>query len=252
VQLRPTYFGGSDVGRRREVNEDHLHAGVLGVHAGSNWHLLAVADGVGGRRRGDWASHLAISTLVSRLSGRLAQDEAAEALRWAFVATNQALWQGAQTQPDTQGAATTLVAVLLNERRAWWANVGDSRAYLLRQGRLEHLTIDHSWVEEQVRAGGLTPEQARTSGRRNVITRSIGGEPQVEVDVGGPMHLQSGDVVIVCSDGLHGQVSDEEIAAVTTRTDPRTAVERLIRLSNERGGVDNVSVIVCAMRPPET
>jgi protein phosphatase len=218
------------------------------AHVGHPWHLLAVADGVGGRRRGDWASHLAVSTLASRLSVWLGELEPPDALRRAFQAANQALWNGAGNQPDTAGAATTLVAVLVaSQGGGWWANVGDSRAYLVDSGKITRLTQDHSWVEEQVRAGRLTMEQARSSGRRNVITRSIGGEPQVDVDVGGPTRLERGDVLVVCSDGLHGQVSDAEIAQVVRKLNPEPAADRLVELSNERGGVDNVSVIVCSL-----
>jgi protein phosphatase len=107
------------------------------------------------------------------------------------------------------------------------------------------LTRDHSWVEEQVRIGTLTPEQARVSGRRNVITRSIGFQPEVDVDTGGPVELGKSDVVVVCSDGLYGLLSDEDIARVVRSCASEEAAERLIQASNERGGTDNISVIVC-------
>ena len=251
TQLRPLYAARTDRGRRRELNEDYLYAGPVrrpeGAQGRWTWHLLAVADGVGGRRRGDWASRLAISTLTLRLPAWLTELDPPEALRRGFEAANEALWQAAGTRSEAAGAATTLVAVLVGGDGGWWANVGDSRAYLVRNLTIARLSQDHSWVEEQVRAGHLTPEQARVSGRRNIITRSIGGEEQVEVDVGGPIALQRRDVLVVCTDGLHGQVSDSEVADIAAQTNPESAAELLVALSNERGGVDNVSVIVCLL-----
>jgi protein phosphatase len=138
-----------------------------------------------------------------------------------------------------------MVAVIVDDRHLWWANVGDSRAYLVGEDRVYRLTRDHSWVEEQVRIGTLTPEQARISGRRNVITRSIGFEPEVDVDTGGPVELCSSDIVVVCSDGLYGLLSDDDIARVVRSCGAAEAAERLIQLSNDRGGTDNISVIVC-------
>ena len=119
--------------------------------------------------------------------------------------------------------------------------------YLVRQGRALRLTQDHSWVEEQVRAGFMSREDALISERRHVITRSIGFEPTVDADTGGPIPLRSRDVVILCSDGLHGQVGDDELAGVAQQLLPEAAAERLVALSNQRGGPDNISVIVCAM-----
>jgi protein phosphatase len=109
------------------------------------------------------------------------------------------------------------------------------------------LTQDHSWVDEQVRAGLMTREDARISERRHALTRSIGFEASVQVDTGGPLPLRSGDVIIVCSDGLHGQVSDDELGGIVQQLLPEEAAERLVALSNERGGPDNISVIVSAM-----
>ena len=110
---------------------------------------------------------------------------------------------------------------------------------------MQRLTRDHSWVEEQVRKGSLTPDQARISERRNVITRGVGFQPEVDVDTGGPVELRPTDVVVLCSDGLHTLLTDEDIAGVVRRYPSAEATERLVRLSNERGGTDNISVIVC-------
>jgi protein phosphatase len=160
---------------------------------------------------------------------------------------NGLLWQEADARAASRSglAATTLVAALIESSQVWWANVGDSRAYLIGESDVERLSRDHSWVEEQVRGGMLTPEQARRSGRRNVITRGIGHQPEVEVDTGGPVRVHARDVVLLCSDGLHGMLADDEIAQVVRTYTPATAAEYLVELSNQRGGTDNISVIVC-------
>jgi protein phosphatase len=178
---------------------------------------------------------------------QLAVHEPREALQRAFEAANHLIWRRERSEAESRlgPAATTVVAVIVEEGRLWWANVGDSRAYLFGEGRVQRLTRDHSWVEEQVREGSLTPEQARLSERRNVITRSIGFQPEVDVDTGGPVEVRRTDVVVLCSDGLHGLLTDEEIAKVARGYGAAEAAERLVRLSNDRGGTDNVSVIVC-------
>jgi protein phosphatase len=210
-------------------------------------HVLVVADGVGGLERGEWASEKAVAVFTSELPIHLSNREPGEALRSAVQAANRLIWRRESTLAEsTHGpAATTLVAVIVDDSHLWWANVGDSRAYLIGQDEVQRLTRDHSWVEEQVRRGTLTPEQARLSERRNVITRSIGFEPEVDVDTGGPLDLHQGDLVVLCSDGLHGLLTDEEIAQIARTYPCAEATERLVWLSNKRGGTDNISVIVC-------
>jgi serine/threonine protein phosphatase PrpC len=247
--LRPVYSARTDSGQQRDHNEDYVHAGALGVDSAgqSLWYVFAVADGVGGHQHGEWASQTAIETLQKQVVAELEQASPLDMLGDAFRAANTAIWESVGELPTKSRAATTLVATLLRQGTLWWANVGDSRAYLVRRGQAVRLTKDHSWVEEQVRAGFMTADEARISGRRNVITRSIGFDKDVQVDLGGPVTLRSGDALILCSDGLHGQVTDDELARVVQQLLPEAAAERLVALSNERGGPDNISVIVCAM-----
>jgi protein phosphatase len=232
----------------RSQNEDSLQAGPLGEGevAEPRWYVFAVADGVGGHMRGEWASQTAITTLSAHILASIDRDSPPEALRGAFRAANSAIWDHTPQRAGNR-AATTLVAALVNRGILWWANVGDSRAYLVRRGRATRLTTDHSWVEAQVRAGVMTADQARISGRRNVITRSIGFDVDVEVDLGGPIALRSGDGLVLCTDGLYGVVADDELARVVQQLLPEAAAERLVALSNERGGPDNISVIVCTL-----
>jgi serine/threonine protein phosphatase PrpC len=250
--LQPQYSARTDVGRVRDINEDRVFAGDLPLltdHADSTArHLFVVADGVGGLERGEWASEKAVSVITAELPVQLAAHEPREALQLALEAANVLIWRRERSDAESQlgPAATTVVAVIVDDdAHLWWANVGDSRAYLVGEDSLQRLTRDHSWVEEQVRVGSLTPEQARSSGRRNVITRSIGFLPEVDVDTGGPVELRPTDVVVLCSDGLYGLLTDEDIAQVVRSYPSAEATERLIGLSNERGGTDNISVIVC-------
>lgn len=246
--LRPLYYARTDTGRQRDHNEDAVYAGVL-----SNderlppTYVFAVADGVGGHERGEWASQTAVQIVETQLQLHLADLAPPDALDTAFRAANATVWESGSSLQNIQRPATTLVVALVRDGTVWWAHVGDSRAYLVRQGRAQRLTQDHSWIEEQVRAGYLTREQAQMSERRHAITRSIGYDATIQVDTGGPTPLRSGDVVILCSDGLHDQVTDEEIAGVVQQLLPEAAAERLIGLSNERGGPDNISVVLCSM-----
>jgi PPM family protein phosphatase len=246
--LTPRYSARTDVGRIRQVNQDYVFAGAVAAGDGApGLHLLVVADGVGGRERGEWASERAVQVLATQLPTRLADMPPGEALRLSMQAANESVWRAEDTRAaqNAGAAATTLVAVVIDGSHLWWGNVGDSRAYLVSESHVRRLSRDHSWVEEQVRSGSLTPEQARTSRYRNVITRSIGNEREVDVDTGGPLDLRPSDVVLLCSDGLHGLLNDEEIGLVARTYTPVQATELLVELSNQRGGPDNISVIVC-------
>ncbi len=246
--LRPLYSARTDPGRQRDHNEDAVYAGeVSSTASDAAAYVFAVADGVGGNERGEWASQTAVEILETAMHRHVDTLVPLDALLAAFHAANAAVWEGGSGTPGTLRPATTLVVALVRLGNLWWAHVGDSRAYLVRQGRGQRLTQDHSWVDEQVRAGFMTREEAQISERRHAITRSIGYEASIDVDTGGPLPLRSGDVVILCSDGLHDQVSDDELAGVVQQLLPEAAAERLVALSNDRGGPDNISVVVCSM-----
>ena len=188
-----------------------------------------------------------MTVLARELLPLLEDAEPGEALRKACENANGVTWREA-SDSGLEGAATTLVVALVDDsNNLWLANVGDSRAYVVGDGRMTQLTQDHSWVGEQVRSGRMTPAEARSSDRRNLITRSVGFSELVEVDLQGPLRLQAGETLILCSDGLYDQVSDDEIAAVAAEMNPDDAASGLVEMANERGGPDNISVVVCAV-----
>jgi serine/threonine protein phosphatase PrpC len=231
----------TDVGRTRSENQD-----ACGEFQGpSGARLLAVADGMGGHQGGATASRITIETLGEVFVRD--PDPSGETLREAFETANARVYQAAQEHPELHGMGTTCVALLFGtDGTAWVAHVGDSRAYLLRDGQLDPLTADHSTVGELVRAGKITPEEAAVHPRRNEILRSIGADTSVEVDVA-PVEMRAGDQYLLCSDGLSGLVSDPEMGAVLLREGPEEATRTLVDLANERGGPDNVTVVVTAV-----
>jgi protein phosphatase len=245
--LRPQYYARTDPGRQRDHNEDAVFAAEVSSASDAPAYVFAVADGVGGNERGEWASQTAVDILAAEVRNDIDTLAPLDTLVAAFHAANAAVLTGGSATHAASRPATTLVVVLVRDGNLWWAHVGDSRAYLVRQGRAQRLTQDHSWVDEQVRAGFMSREEAQISERRHAITRSIGYEASIDVDTGGPLALRSGDVVILCSDGLHDQVSDDELAGIVQQLLPEPAAERLVALSNDRGGPDNISVVVCSM-----
>ena len=237
----------SDVGRLRRANEDSC--GLFDGAGGER--LLVVADGMGGHRGGATASQLAVATIGEVFEQRFGDTRnGEETLRRAIGEANRRIFALAQTDPELEGMGTTVVAFLLEllepGLRGAVAHVGDSRAYLHRRGRLEPLTTDHSVVAEMHRRGLISTEEALFHPRRNEILRSVGVLPTVEIEAK-RVDLEAGDTILLCSDGLSGVLDDEEMAAVVARESPEHAVETLIRLANERGGPDNITVQLLAL-----
>jgi serine/threonine protein phosphatase PrpC len=240
--LRIDAFWDSDAGRARDHNEDAI-SGTPSEYdkAATRGHLFIVADGMGGHNAGEVASNEAIK----RVYGRFYADSDPDlyrSLERAVRMTNNELFQQAQATPAQHGMGTTMTAAVIHDGRLIVAHVGDSRLYLVRGGKLEQVTHDHSWVEEQVRAGVLTRLQAESHPQRNVITRALATGPDVRVDRE-ERDLQPGDVLVFCSDGLNTEVGDAQIAAHATKASSAAeAVQRLIQLANDNGGEDNISV----------
>ena len=243
-QLRLDVAQLTDVGRRREHNEDNM-AFVIPkdsqVMAGKGA-LFIVADGMGGHAAGEVASEIAVDTVSNMYYQEDSNDVAVSLLR-AIRRANALIHQRAAENLLRTGMGTTCVTAVLRGNMAYIANVGDSRAYLLRGNQVKQISHDHSWVAEQVRAGLLTEEQARTHAQRNVITRCLGTQAEVDVDV---FHeeLYEGDSLVLCTDGLSGLVSDEELLRIVDQFVPQESVYHLVERANENGGPDNITAIV--------
>ena len=236
----------SHVGMTRSTNEDAFCA-LAGPDAPAGADaLLAVADGMGGHKAGEVASEMAILGLVARLSrdGVAAQVTGGlvRTLRRIISELNAEIHR-AGSRPETRGMGTTLTVAVLAGSALAIGHVGDSRAYLLRDGKLRQLTQDHSWVAEQVARGVLTPGEAEVHPWRNILTRAIGVEPGVQVD-GMTVEVTEGDLILVCSDGVHALVGDDEISRRLAGGDPQSSSREIVDLANAKGGIDNITVVV--------
>lgn len=233
---------GTHVGMVRTENQDSVGYFTTGDGA---WTVLMVCDGMGGHAAGERASSLAVEVIGREFAGRVGRGEdPARAIAEAIRTANAAVFQDAQVHPERKGMGTTVAMVAVRGDRAWVAHVGDSRVYRVRPGQAERLTTDHTSIQRMVDAGILTPKEAESHPDSNILSRCVGARPEVEPDVRGPEQVLPGDRFVLCSDGLHGPVKDEEIAAMVWAFPPQDAVNRLIGLANDRGGHDNISVQV--------
>lgn len=238
----------TDMGRVRENNEDKFdffqpdELPVLAVKGS----FFAVADGMGGHESGQVASELGLKTVLTQYYADPDED-VEKSLSSAIAAANSYVFDTAQLIPGRNGMGTTCTVAVVRERDLYVGHLGDSRAYLIRDGKMEQVTDDHSWVAEQVKRGALTEEEAANSPFRNVITRSLGAAPEVEPDVY-HRELTVGDVLLLCSDGLTGYVDDETIFWITNSCGPSLAALKLVQTACENGGGDNVTVVIVAVR----
>jgi len=238
----------TDLGRARENNEDKLE-----FFQPENEEMLAkkgafyaVADGMGGHAAGQIASEIALKTTVKAYySDQSPMVE--ESLRAAIQQANGLIYETARAIPERSGMGTTVTALVVRGREAFIAQVGDSRLYRVRDGKIRQLTEDHSWVGEQVRVGGMTREQAEMSPFRNVITRCLGTSASVDVDIYAE-ELRAGDVFLLCSDGLSGEVGEDDMRRAMLDGSPSEAAQALVDLALERGGRDNITVLILAIR----
>ncbi len=238
--------GYSDRGRVRTSNED---AFGLCLDAG----IFVVCDGMGGAAAGEVASHVAVDVMLERLCGGAANEDESDLessqhkqslLRDAVAAANGKVFSQAEEDAQLHGMGTTLVALLVVGNRAWVAHVGDSRCYRWRQGTLERFTEDHSLVDEQVRLGQLTPEEAERSPLRNVITRAVGSQRSVTPEIE-ELQVEPGDLFLLCSDGLTREVRDEQLVALMSEVDELEAgCQALVAAAIMNGGRDNVTCVL--------
>lgn len=255
VPIKITAYGTTDRGKVRSKNEDDLALVDLDASRGieppsverlavdGHGLLLAVCDGVGGRRAGEVASSLALHCLSEEMQALGSVCPQSDLFRTAVENVSRRVWQESKLDPVLEGMSTTLTAAVICQSRAVVAHVGDSRAYVLRDGRMRQITRDHSFVAEMVESGALTPEEAERSPYRNVILQAVGQKKKLEVALDA-VDLRPGDVLILCTDGLSEKVSPAEMARVVQSADLRQAAEALVKLANERGGEDNITVLI--------
>src|SRR5438477_8605006 len=260
--IRVEVFGKTDLGRTRDHNEDRflvadltrksasLQPEVRNHDIGPRGTLLVVADGMGGAAAGEVASAMATDTIYAHLmktwnaENEVTPQRFAYRLKEAMEVANSRIHAHAKAHPEVRGMGTTTTAVGVLGDHVYLAQVGDSRAYLIRGGRAYQLTKDQSLMQRLVEAGELTEEEAAQSERRNIILQALGPDAKVKVDLT-HQEIRRGDALVLCSDGLSGQVKKEEMAEVATRErDLQAACDRLIALANERGGPDNITVII--------
>lgn len=249
-EAKLTFRCESDVGVQREENQDSC--GFFSPQeSGAGW-LFVVADGMGGAAGGATASRMAVDTIARVYREHAAPNTIFDAIQSGIEAANAAIHSRAQADPDLKGMGTTANVLVIKDNVVYTAHVGDSRTYRFRSGRLECLTRDHTQVQELVDQGIINPGKAKHHPQGHIISRNLGGRPQVTVDIphDGPFPIRDGDVFLVCSDGLYGMVSDHAIAELLAAAPPEHATPALINLANRRGGADNITVCVVSAGSP--
>ena len=240
----------TDTGRVRTNNEDAVSVDVQA-------RIAVLADGMGGYNAGEVAARMATSFVTTEMASWLekapqpiAHHDVRRALEICLNNANQAIFDSAQSHPHYAGMGTTLVAAVFCGPHLILAHVGDSRAYRLRAGELTQITRDHSWLQEQIDAGWLTPEEAAQSGGRNLVTRALGGEDTVAVEIN-EFQIAPGDLILMCSDGLTEMLDTASIATLASGAAPLDDKARaLIAAANANGGRDNISVLLVLALPP--
>ncbi len=238
----------TDLGCIRENNEDKYEFFIpeeeeICAIKGS---FFAVADGMGGHSAGQIASELALKTAISSYY----EDKSPiieDILKAALQKANAIVFESSRAIADRSGMGTTMTSLVIRGEDAYIAHVGDSRCYLFRKNKLFQITDDHSWVNEQIKRGGMTEEEAMLSPYRNIITRSLGNNPNVDVDIYSEQ-IHEGDVFLLCSDGLSGEVSDDEIETCLKNKSPSKAAWDLVDLALEHGGHDNTTVLIIKIK----
>jgi protein phosphatase len=248
--MKAVSAGLTDVGRKRSHNEDSFLID-------DELQLYVVADGMGGHAGGGTASRIAVETIDREMrqardsrdnpfvsASSLQDSPLPDALRTAVERACLAIYTTAQDDPRLAGMGTTVISLAVRDDHAFFAHVGDSRAYLIRGDLIQQISEDHSLVNEQIKAGMITPEEAKHSRYKNIITRSVGFEEEVQVDVMG-LQAEPGDIFLLCSDGLANMMEDHEILEVVRGASRFEDIPRkLVDFANERGGDDNITVIV--------
>jgi len=239
----------SDRGRVRQNNEDSCAVFVPEGpgELADRGAVFVVADGMGGHRGGEIASRIAVRTIIAFYTAN-SDENRSHALARAFREANKTILEESVADSTLFGMGTTCTALALHNGHAYFAHVGDSRGYLVRDGRITQITHDHSIVGEMVRSGILSDEDARNHPKRNVITKSLGAQDDIAADLPTALDLEPGDTFLLCSDGLTAYLSDSDIAEILATSSPSEACKRLVKMANEMGGRDNITVQVVAVQ----
>lgn len=234
-------FSMTHVGKRRETNQDYMYTSETAV--GNLPNLFLVADGMGGHAAGDYASRFTVEKIVECIRSSKCTEPVA-AIQDAVLEANRRLLQEAGTDPKKAGMGTTIVAATVDGRKLYTANVGDSRLYVINHESITQITKDHSLVEEMVRLGEMDRETAKDHPDKNIITRAVGVLPEVSADFF-ETWLETEDTILMCSDGLTNMVEDEEIKRIVLgQRDIVEKAEKLVEAANEKGGKDNITVVL--------
>lgn len=233
-------FSMTDVGKERKLNQDYIFTSEIPVGKLAN--LFIVADGMGGHNAGDYASKYTVETIVEEIE-KSQEVSPVKVMEKAIQRANSHIRKKSQENEGLNGMGTTVVAATIRDGEMCVANVGDSRLYVINQ-EITQITEDHSLVEEMVRMGGIRREQARSHPKKNIITRAIGAEDELEIDFF-QVKLEKGDFVLLCSDGLTNMIEDEEIRMILQgQRDIVEKAEALVAAANNNGGKDNIAVIL--------
>ncbi len=230
--------GMTDVGKKRELNEDSFY-----FESGKKGFMMIVSDGMGGHNAGEIASDMAVKAISEYAKKHDIFLDPEVSLRQAVSYANKKIYTAACKKASLRGMGATLVVAVGTSKKMCIANVGDSRAYLISKEKIQQVTKDHSYVYELQKNGVITPEEAKIHPRRNEILKALGIAPEVYPDIFF-LDTEKTDKLLLCTDGLTGHVSDEEIHAIVNRYSRRAAVESLIKLANDYGGSDNITVVL--------
>lgn len=237
--MKISYFGKSDIGRIRKGNEDFFASDQLN----GGEYLFVVADGMGGHKAGEVASKLGTLTFVEqykklRNNGTMISD----AMNQAVKKANKAILKRALADPEKRGMGTTFSAIVFAEMNAYIVHVGDSRIYLIRDDKIQRLTKDHTFVEKMVEEGRISADEARDHPQKNILYMSLGARESFVPEIIDDLLIQEGDIYFLCSDGLNSMVSDHLIKEYALSYYPEEAVDKLIRMANDNGGTDNITI----------
>lgn len=234
-------FSMTDVGRRREMNQDYMFTSETAV--GKLPNLFIVADGMGGHKAGEYASKFTVDTMVDIIKNT-EKDEPVAAIKQAVTEANRLLMTEAKADESKAGMGTTVVAATLIDRTLYAANVGDSRLYVLNQDTIKQITRDHSLIEEMIRLGEMDKADAKDHPDKNIITRAVGVAPELAIDFF-EIEIKNGDIILLCTDGLTNMIEDEDIRRIVlSQRDIVERTEKLIETANENGGRDNITVVL--------